>query len=384
MEAVWFAIVSAMLAVYVVLDGFDFGVGIVHRLVARTDQERRTVLAAIGPVWDGNEVWLIAAGGVLFMAFPKVYATAFSGFYLALMIVLWLLILRGVAIEFRSHQDNPLWREFWDTVFSLASALLAVVFGTSLGNLVRGVPLGKEGLPGMPLFTNFLPGREPGILDWYTGLVGLFTLVGPGRSTAPCTSRGGRPGPCGSAAWPLPGRHGRPCSCCGSPRRPPPHGCGPRSSPTSSPAPGPLRFVALRSPGPGGRSGFRGAAGSSRRSSPRPRSCSGWWPRRWRAIPVLAAVDPRPLLQPHRRRTRPPTRYGLGVALAWWAVGIALVAGYFTLSVPLDAGEGRHGIRAVIRVGHRRPGRFARSTGLTSMTPLREGFAGRSRMSPTI
>src|SRR5271155_4684495 len=166
-----------MLAVYAVLDGFDFGAGIVHRFVARTDQERRTVLAAIGPVWDGNEVWLIAAGGVLFMSFPRTYSTAFSGFYLALMIVLWLLILRGVAIGFRSHQENPLWREFWDTVFSLASTLLAVVFGTSLGNLIRGVPLGKEGLRGMPLFTNFLIGRAPGILDWYTGLVGLFTLV---------------------------------------------------------------------------------------------------------------------------------------------------------------------------------------------------------------
>ncbi|HKM52770.1 MAG TPA: cytochrome d ubiquinol oxidase subunit II [Isosphaeraceae bacterium] len=177
MEAVWFAIVSVMLAVYAVLDGFDFGVGVVHRLVARTDEERRTVLAAIGPVWDGNEVWLIAAGGVLFMSFPKVYATAFSGFYMALMMVLWLLILRGVAIEFRSHQDHPLWREFWDTVFSLASVLLAMVFGTTIGNLVRGVPLGEDGLRGMPLFTNFRPGREPGILDWYTGLVGLFTLV---------------------------------------------------------------------------------------------------------------------------------------------------------------------------------------------------------------
>src|SRR5271166_5936996 len=177
METVWFAIVSAMLAVYAVLDGFDFGVGVVHRLVARTDEERRTVLAAIGPVWDGNEVWLIAAGGVLFMSFPRTYSTAFSGFYLALMIVLWLLILRGVAIGFRSHQENPLWREFWDTVFSLASALLAVVFGMTIGNLVRGVPLGKEGLRGMPLFTNFRPGREPGILDWYTGLVGVFTLA---------------------------------------------------------------------------------------------------------------------------------------------------------------------------------------------------------------
>ncbi len=176
METIWYVIVSAMLATYVVLDGFDFGVGIVHRFVARTEDERRIVLAAIGPVWDGNEVWLIAAGGVLFMAFPRTYATAFSGFYLALMIVLWLLILRGVAIEFRSHQENPLWREFWDTAFSMASALLAVVFGASLGNLVRGVPLDDKGLSGMPLFTNFQTGREPGILDWYTGLVGLFTL----------------------------------------------------------------------------------------------------------------------------------------------------------------------------------------------------------------
>ena len=177
MEAVWFAIVSAMLAVYAVLDGFDFGVGILHRFVARTDEERRTVLAAIGPIWDGNEVWLIAAGGVLFVAFPKVYATGFSGFYMALIIVLWLLILRGVSIEFRSHQENPLWREFWDTIFMVASAMLAVVFGATLGNLVRGVPVGEDGLRGMPLFTNFRPGREPGILDWYTGLVGLFTLV---------------------------------------------------------------------------------------------------------------------------------------------------------------------------------------------------------------
>jgi cytochrome bd ubiquinol oxidase subunit II len=177
MELLWFAIVSAMLAVYVVLDGFDFGVGILHRFVAKTDGERRTVLAAIGPVWDGNEVWLVAAGGVLFMAFPTVYSAAFSGFYLALMIVLWLLMLRGIAIESRSHQDNPLWREFWDTIFSLSSALLAVVFGTSLGNLVRGVPLDSTGYFAMPLFTDFEPGTRPGIFDWYSTLVGVFTLV---------------------------------------------------------------------------------------------------------------------------------------------------------------------------------------------------------------
>jgi cytochrome d ubiquinol oxidase subunit II len=176
MAALWFAVVSAMLTIYVVLDGFDFGVGIVHRFVARTDEERQIVLAAIGPVWDGNEVWLIAASGVLFMAFPRAYATAFSGFYLALMIVLWLLILRGVAIELRSHHENPLWREFWDTIFSLASGLLALVLGTALGNVVRGVPVTADGLPGMPLFTDFAPGKNAGIFDWYTVLIGVLAV----------------------------------------------------------------------------------------------------------------------------------------------------------------------------------------------------------------
>jgi cytochrome d ubiquinol oxidase subunit II len=165
------------------------------------------VLAAIGPVWDGNEVWLIAAGGVLFMAFPRAYSAAFSGFYMSLMIVLWLLILRGVAIEFRAHHSNPLWREFCDTVFSLASTLLAVVFGTSLGNLVRGVPLDKTGLLSMPLFTDFRTGREPGIFDWYTVLVGLFTLTvlaGHGalylvwRTTGPVQARSQT---CARRAW---------------------------------------------------------------------------------------------------------------------------------------------------------------------------------------
>ena len=177
METAWFAIVSAMLIAYIVLDGFDLGVGILHRLVARTDDERRVVLASIGPIWDGNEVWLIATGGLLFMAFPRAYATIFSGFYLALMIVLWLLILRGIAIEFRIHQEHPLWRELWDTVFSAASILLAVVYGATLGNLLRGVPLNADGLPGMALFTDFRPGRDPGILDWYTTLAGVFALA---------------------------------------------------------------------------------------------------------------------------------------------------------------------------------------------------------------
>jgi cytochrome d ubiquinol oxidase subunit II len=176
METVWFVIVSTMLAVYVVLDGFDFGTGILLRFVARTEGERRTALAAIEPVWDGNEVWLIASGGVLFLAFPRTYAVAFSGFYLALNIVLWLLILRGVAIGFRSHQDNPLWREFWDTTFAISSAMLAVVLGTALGNLVRGVPLDQSGFFVLPLFTDFRPGVQPGVFDWYTAMVGVFAL----------------------------------------------------------------------------------------------------------------------------------------------------------------------------------------------------------------
>jgi cytochrome d ubiquinol oxidase subunit II len=176
MATVWFFLVSVMLAVYVVLDGFDFGAGILHLRVAKTDEERRTVLAAIGPVWDGNEVWLLASGGVLVYAFPRVYAAGFSGFYLPLMIVLWLLILRGLSIEFRSQQQNPLWRSFWDGTFFFASSLLAIVLGAALGNVIRGVPLDAAGYFTGPLFTDFRMGARPGVLDWYTVLVGLFTL----------------------------------------------------------------------------------------------------------------------------------------------------------------------------------------------------------------
>jgi cytochrome d ubiquinol oxidase subunit II len=173
----WFAIVAVMIAVYVVLDGFDLGAGIIHLAAARTDAERRAVLRSIGPVWDGNEVWLLAGGGALYFAFPALYASAFSGFYLPLMIVLWLLILRGISIEFRSHLANAVWRPFWDTVFSLASTLLAVFFGAALGNVVRGVPLDANGDFFLPLWTNFQPGAHPGILDWYTILVGVFALA---------------------------------------------------------------------------------------------------------------------------------------------------------------------------------------------------------------
>jgi len=156
--AVWFCLVAIMIAGYVVLDGFDLGAGIVHLFVAHNDRERRQVLRSIGSVWDGNEVWLIAGGGTLYFAFPALYSAAFSGFYLALMMVLWLLILRGISIEFRSHIESPIWRPFWDLVFGGSSALLALLLGAALGNVVRGVPLDHDGFFFLPLWSNFQPG----------------------------------------------------------------------------------------------------------------------------------------------------------------------------------------------------------------------------------
>ncbi|HMG74442.1 MAG TPA: cytochrome d ubiquinol oxidase subunit II [Pyrinomonadaceae bacterium] len=177
METVWFILVALMLTAYVVLDGFDLGAGIISPLVARNHDERRLILRAIGPVWDGNEVWLIAAGGALFFAFPLLYASSFSGFYLPLMIVLWLLMLRGVGVELRSHVNDPLWWSFFDFVFSISSLLLAIFFGAAIGNVVRGVPLNSDGYFFEALWTNFRVDTNPGILDWYTVLTGLLALV---------------------------------------------------------------------------------------------------------------------------------------------------------------------------------------------------------------
>ena len=177
METLWFCLVAVMIAMYVVFDGFDLGAGIVHLYAARTDSERRQVLSSIGPVWDGNEVWLLAAGGTLYFAFPALYASSFSGFYLPLMIVLWLLMLRGIAIEFRGHLKNAAWPPFWDAVFAGSSALLTIFFGAALGNVVRGVPLDAEGYFFLPLWTDFRVGVFPGVLDWYTVLVGLASFL---------------------------------------------------------------------------------------------------------------------------------------------------------------------------------------------------------------
>jgi len=141
----WFVVLAAMLAGYAVLDGFDLGTGVLHLVVGRSQRERATVIDAIGPVWNGNEVWLLAAGGSMVVAFPRVYATGFSGFYLALMLVLWLLLGRGLAIEFRHQVDSELWRDAWDVVFSVASLLLAVLFGVAVGNVLHGLPLDADG-----------------------------------------------------------------------------------------------------------------------------------------------------------------------------------------------------------------------------------------------
>ncbi|TAK63420.1 MAG: cytochrome d ubiquinol oxidase subunit II [Bacteroidetes bacterium] len=185
METLWFIIVAFMLAMYVILDGFDLGAGVIHLLVTKSEKERETIIKAIGPVWDGNEVWLLAAGGALYSAFPLLYASSFSGFYLPLMIVLWLLMLRGLGIELRHQIHHPMWVRFWDTVFSFASILLTIFFGAALGNVVRGVPLNKDEFFFEPLWTTFTVVPEAGILDWFTvsmGLVALFTLTTHGAN----------------------------------------------------------------------------------------------------------------------------------------------------------------------------------------------------------
>ena len=184
METTWFCLLVWMLATYVVLGGCDLGVGIVHLLVAKNDAERSQVIHTIRPVWKPNEVWLVAAGGTLFMAFPAAFANSFSGFYLALMIVLWLLVFRGLGVELRYQLTDQMWTQSWDVVLSVASLLLALCLGAALGNVVRGVPLNAEGVFFEPLWTDFRVGEQTGILDWYTVLVGITAVVALGHHGA--------------------------------------------------------------------------------------------------------------------------------------------------------------------------------------------------------
>ncbi len=177
MPELWFGLVALMLTAYVVLDGFDLGVGMLHLFVARTDAERRQVIASIGPVWDGNEVWLLAGGATMFFAFPGLYAAGFSGFYLPLMVVLWLVMFRGMSIELRSHVDHPLWAPFWDAIFFGGSSLLVVFFGAALGNILRGVPMAADGDFFLPFWTTFSPYGDAGVLDWFTILVTILVVA---------------------------------------------------------------------------------------------------------------------------------------------------------------------------------------------------------------
>jgi len=146
LETIWFALWGLLWAVYFMLDGFDLGMGALHPFLARTEVEKRMLLNAAGPFWDGNEVWLITAGGVTFAAFPRVYAVMFSALYAPLLIILFALIFRAVSMEFRSKKDDPAWRALWDKGLFLGSAIPAVLFGVAFANLFMGIPIDGDGV----------------------------------------------------------------------------------------------------------------------------------------------------------------------------------------------------------------------------------------------
>jgi cytochrome d ubiquinol oxidase subunit II len=166
LNILWFVLLGVLLTGYAVLDGFDLGVGMLH-LAARNEKDRRLMLNSIGPLWDGNEVWLVTFGGAMFAAFPNAYATVFSGFYGAFMILLFALIFRAVSIEFRSKRESPAWKRFWDCSFFVASALATFLFGVAAGNALLGIPVDAGGE-----FT----GSFFGLVRPYTVLIGLLTV----------------------------------------------------------------------------------------------------------------------------------------------------------------------------------------------------------------
>jgi cytochrome d ubiquinol oxidase subunit II len=177
MIATWYGVVSSMLIIYLVLDGRNFGAGMLHWRIARTPQERRQVIAAIGPLWSWHEVWLVGFGGTLVAVFPRLMASAFAGYYLALFLILWGLILRGISLEVGGHINDRLWQGFWDFVFVSSNFLLALIFGAAAGNLARGVPLDAHGNFSMAFFTDFNVRGHVGLLDWYTVSMAIFTAV---------------------------------------------------------------------------------------------------------------------------------------------------------------------------------------------------------------
>jgi cytochrome d ubiquinol oxidase subunit II len=188
MELFWFIIIAIVLAVFFILDGYDFGTGIIHLFFAKEEKDKEVIAKSAGLFWDSNEVWLVAAGGMLFMAFPTFYASVFSGFYLPLIIVLWLIVFRAIGLEFRSQFHFQMWKDIWDKAFGIASLLLALFFGVALGNIVRGVNLGgvENGVSVyeghyffLPLWdSSFSPlTTHPGVIDWFTLTIGVISVV---------------------------------------------------------------------------------------------------------------------------------------------------------------------------------------------------------------
>ena len=188
MEIFWYIVLMTMLTIYVILDGYDFGAGIIHLFFAKTEKDKKAITSAIGPFWDANEVWLIAVGGILFFAFPTLYASAFSGFYLPLIMILWLLIFRAIGLELRGQIKNKMWETIWDKAFGVSSLLLALFFGIALGNIVRGVNLGMvtDGISAYEPHYFFLPlwnstfdphSEHLGVIDWFTLMLGVVGVV---------------------------------------------------------------------------------------------------------------------------------------------------------------------------------------------------------------
>ena len=177
MIATWYAVVSLMLIIYIVLDGRNFGAGMLQWFVAKTPEERRQVIAAIGPLWTWDEVWLLGFGGTLIAIFPRLMASAFAGYYLALFLILWCLIVRGISIEVGGHINDRLWQTYWDFVFACSNFLLAILFGAAAGNVARGVPLNADGNFSMAFFTDFNVRGHVGLLDWYTVSIAILAVV---------------------------------------------------------------------------------------------------------------------------------------------------------------------------------------------------------------
>jgi cytochrome d ubiquinol oxidase subunit II len=177
MVELWYGILVFMMTVYVVLDGRNFGVGVLHLFVAKTPAERRQVIHSIGALFSWHEVWLISFGGTLFVAFPRLYASSFSGYYLALFLILWCLVLRGISLEVGGHLNDRMWQAFWDVVFAFSNVLLGILFGVALGDMARGVPIDANGDFPMAFFSDFGVRGNVGLLDWYTVSMAVVALV---------------------------------------------------------------------------------------------------------------------------------------------------------------------------------------------------------------